>query len=235
MLPIIRVLRTSLPSTLRVWHRVVSATIAIAICALTTLMWMIVLRLLIFMAQVTSNRDIIAMMTRFEQQSQAALVNFYSKVFLKIMGIKARYFEYIPGTNSLSVSSDQRHSPSHPWKPDVIPELQPTSAQALTRRLSGLHHQSPAQSIKIMLQSNHMSIIDIFLIGACVRTSFMAKSEVKNWPVIGWMSHWAGILFVNRNSTTAKYQSIFKLKKNSARFPSVSFLKLPLRLIPLRA
>lgn len=47
--------------------------------------------------------------------------------------------------------------------------------------------------------SNHISWLDIWAINAvrCVR--FVAKSEVRHWPVIGWLSEKAGVIFIERS------------------------------------
>lgn len=52
----------------------------------------------------------------------------------------------------------------------------------------------------LILASNHVSYWDIPLIGAWVpRTAiFFAKSEVRQWPVVGWVAAGYGTIFVRR-------------------------------------
>ena len=54
----------------------------------------------------------------------------------------------------------------------------------------------PAQPV--MLVANHVSWLDIFAINAVVPVRFVAKSEIRRWPVIGWLSARTGTLFIER-------------------------------------
>lgn len=49
-----------------------------------------------------------------------------------------------------------------------------------------------------MIVSNHVSWLDIFVIQAWQPVRFVAKSEVRNWPLLGWMCANTGTLFVER-------------------------------------
>ena len=46
--------------------------------------------------------------------------------------------------------------------------------------------------------SNHVSWLDIYAIHAAWRVRFVAKSEVRGWPAIGWLSARTGTLFIER-------------------------------------
>lgn len=48
------------------------------------------------------------------------------------------------------------------------------------------------------LVSNHLSYIDIVVLSYALETTFVSKSEVKSWPVMGIMARMLGILFVDR-------------------------------------
>lgn len=48
------------------------------------------------------------------------------------------------------------------------------------------------------LVSNHLGHVDIFLLGLRVGARFVAKREVRGWPVIGHMCEAAGTLFIDR-------------------------------------
>lgn len=50
----------------------------------------------------------------------------------------------------------------------------------------------------LMLVGNHVSWLDIIAITAAFPVRFVAKSEVRAWPVIGWLSERAGTLFIRR-------------------------------------
>lgn len=51
-----------------------------------------------------------------------------------------------------------------------------------------------------LLVSNHLSYVDILVIGACAPAVFVAKREVRHWPVFGWFARLAGTVFVDRES-----------------------------------
>ena len=49
-----------------------------------------------------------------------------------------------------------------------------------------------------MLLSNHVSWLDIFVIASAVPSRFVAKSEIRRWPVVGWLIARQGTLFLER-------------------------------------
>lgn len=49
-----------------------------------------------------------------------------------------------------------------------------------------------------MLVANHVSWLDIYAINAVLPARFVAKSEIRKWPVIGWLSAKTGTLFIER-------------------------------------
>ena len=52
-----------------------------------------------------------------------------------------------------------------------------------------------------MFVANHISWVDVLLMNACHPVHFVAKSEVRQWPIIGWMAAGIGTLFLKRNSS----------------------------------
>jgi 1-acyl-sn-glycerol-3-phosphate acyltransferase len=48
--------------------------------------------------------------------------------------------------------------------------------------------------------ANHVSWIDIAVLGALRPLSFLAKSEVADWPLAGWLARQAGTLFIRRGA-----------------------------------
>ncbi len=57
----------------------------------------------------------------------------------------------------------------------------------------------PAHSGRALLGvSNHVSWLDVQIIHSAWRARFVAKSEVRGWPVIGWLSARTGTLFIHR-------------------------------------
>lgn len=49
-----------------------------------------------------------------------------------------------------------------------------------------------------LLVSNHLSYVDILVLGSLAPTVFVAKREVKGWPVFGWFASLGGTVFVHR-------------------------------------
>ena len=54
--------------------------------------------------------------------------------------------------------------------------------------------------------ANHSSWLDIFVLNASKRIYFVAKSEVRGWPVIGWLARGTGTVFIRRDRREAKRQ-----------------------------
>ena len=50
-----------------------------------------------------------------------------------------------------------------------------------------------------LLVSNHLSYIDILLLGTSQGGSFVAKSEIEGWPIFGRLCHVGEVIFVRRN------------------------------------
>ncbi|MEO6075822.1 MAG: lysophospholipid acyltransferase family protein [Dokdonella sp.] len=53
----------------------------------------------------------------------------------------------------------------------------------------------------VMYVANHLSWLDIELMHSQRAMHFVAKSEIADWPVVGWMSSRAGTIFHRRGNT----------------------------------
>jgi 1-acyl-sn-glycerol-3-phosphate acyltransferase len=51
-----------------------------------------------------------------------------------------------------------------------------------------------------MVVANHVSWLDIFVINSLHPCRFVAKSEIRAWPVLGWLVAQAGTVFIARGS-----------------------------------
>lgn len=58
--------------------------------------------------------------------------------------------------------------------------------------------QRPRAAIGCLLVANHVSWLDIFVLNAIQPAHFIAKAEVRGWPLIGWLCERSGTLFVER-------------------------------------
>ena len=55
----------------------------------------------------------------------------------------------------------------------------------------------------VLYVANHVSWIDIFVMNSIRATAFIAKSEIRAWPVIGYLVAGAGTLFIQRGQRHA--------------------------------
>ncbi|WP_332879115.1 lysophospholipid acyltransferase family protein [Massilia sp. S19_KUP03_FR1] len=92
----------------------------------------------------------------------------------------------------------------------LFPFLSPARRNALVRRwsrgllrvfrvrlvVSGPGHGEAAGAVV----ANHVSWIDVFVLNAIGTCRFVAKSEVRGWPAIGWLSARAGTIYVARGA-----------------------------------
>ena len=64
-----------------------------------------------------------------------------------------------------------------------------------------------------LLVGNHISFIDIFVINALLPCAFVAKSEVGQWPLIGWLSRQTDTVFIERGSRKAAHRTHQKMRQ----------------------
>jgi len=50
-----------------------------------------------------------------------------------------------------------------------------------------------------LIACNHLGYVDILVIGSVCPAVFVAKSDVKSWPIFGWLASRAGTIFVSRD------------------------------------
>jgi 1-acyl-sn-glycerol-3-phosphate acyltransferase len=67
----------------------------------------------------------------------------------------------------------------------------------LTVRVHGAPHALPPRAPHMLL-ANHVSWLDVFVLRAHVECRFVAKSEIRRWPLVGWMVSRQGTVFVQR-------------------------------------
>ena len=76
-----------------------------------------------------------------------------------------------------------------------------------------------------LVVSNHISWLDILVLGSAVPVVFLSKAEVAHWPAISRLARAGGTLFIERGSEGAARHSIermrkaFKRQQNVAIFP----------------
>lgn len=83
----------------------------------------------------------------------------------------------------------------------------------LAVRLQVSDERPSAAEAPSMIVANHVSWLDIIAINAVLPARFVAKAEVREWPVIGWMSERAGTLFIRRG----RRRDILRVNEELAR------------------
>ena len=63
------------------------------------------------------------------------------------------------------------------------------------------------------LAPNHTSYIDGFAMAATFPLIFVSKSDLKSWPVIGWMTRLSGTVFINRGRKNHLLDSIREMAR----------------------
>jgi 1-acyl-sn-glycerol-3-phosphate acyltransferase len=100
----------------------------------------------------------------------------------------------------------------------IYPRVKPSIRAALTQMWSAkllrilnvtldVHGAVPAENTrKLFIVSNHVSWLDIFALNAARPSRFVAKSEIRDWPIAGWLCEFSGTIFVQRTkrSDTAR-------------------------------
>lgn len=65
----------------------------------------------------------------------------------------------------------------------------------------GVSTAAPAPVLsQAMVVSNHVSWLDIFVIHSLYPSHFVAKAEIRSWPLAGWLAQKAGTVFIARGN-----------------------------------
>lgn len=84
----------------------------------------------------------------------------------------------------------RRHEIAVRWSQDLLAIL------AIRVRCEGRHPPHGRQGA--MIAANHVSWADIFAIASVRHTRFIAKSEIRDWPLAGWLAERSGTIFIRR-------------------------------------
>ncbi len=63
-----------------------------------------------------------------------------------------------------------------------------------------------SEQAPILFVANHVSYLDIIILGSQLKASFVSKAEVRKWPLFGWLSTLQNTVFINRRSREIKVQ-----------------------------
>ncbi len=97
------------------------------------------------------------------------------------------------------------------WKVAVLfplldAEARERRVQRWSRQLVGIcgvkmmfdHTRQVAPASPALIICNHISWLDIFVINALHPCRFVAKSDIRSWPLIGWLCAHTGTIFISR-------------------------------------
>jgi len=89
--------------------------------------------------------------------------------------------------------------------------------QWMSRRFLALLHCRVTVSGNIpaegLVASNHLSYVDILVIGSLCPAIFVAKSDANSWPVFGWLCRNAGTIFVSRDNPAEVPAQLVKMER----------------------
>ena len=89
----------------------------------------------------------------------------------------------------------------------ILPHFYHKSVCAIFR-IKAERAGTPYTASQVLYMSNHISYLDIPLMGSLVRdVSFVAKKDVARWPVWGYLSKLQQTAFISRKSGDAKKES----------------------------
>ncbi len=86
-----------------------------------------------------------------------------------------------------------------------------------------LHVQGRPATGAVLQAVNHISWLDIPVLGAVGQAHFLAKSEVSQWPLIGWLARYNGTLFIERGRPGAVARSTREVARMLERRRRVLF------------
>ncbi|TAG26419.1 MAG: 1-acyl-sn-glycerol-3-phosphate acyltransferase [Burkholderiales bacterium] len=72
----------------------------------------------------------------------------------------------------------------------------------------------PLQKGPLMAVINHVSWLDILVMLAAQPVCFVSKSEVRHWPVIGWLATNVGTLYIERASRRDALRVVHQVAEN---------------------
>lgn len=65
---------------------------------------------------------------------------------------------------------------------------------------------APAASRPVLFAANHISYLDITVLGSLLDASFVAKTEIASWPLFGWLARLQRSVFIDRRARSTAHQ-----------------------------
>lgn len=105
------------------------------------------------------------------------------------------------------------------WLPSVVRWWHRRLCGALGLRLN----VSGRPETSALLVANHISWLDIPVLGSQGPIGFLSKAEVRQWPLVGWMSAVAGTLFIARGASQTAEMGALIAERTRLGLPVVVF------------
>jgi 1-acyl-sn-glycerol-3-phosphate acyltransferase len=113
-------------------------------------------------------------------------------------------FCWLAGEVTLALVDFARHCVFRPKKSSLAARAR--WLQRASRRHLRLFELAPETTGPIpsrgLLVCNHLSYLDILVLSSITPAVFVAKREIKSWPLFGRLADWAGTLFIDRERRT---------------------------------
>ena len=71
----------------------------------------------------------------------------------------------------------------------------------------------PQKRQQFLTVANHVSWLDIFVINAVAPMRFVAKADIRDWPLVGPLCAGTGTIFIERNKRTALREAMVVVKQ----------------------
>jgi 1-acyl-sn-glycerol-3-phosphate acyltransferase len=106
----------------------------------------------------------------------------------------------VTGTLLTLAFARRRPDGSYRYRPDIVHWWHRRACRILVIRVA-VSGRAPSGSA--LLVANHVSWLDVPVLGGLGPTAFLSKAEVRAWPLVGWLAAAAGTQFIARGSGEA--------------------------------
>lgn len=97
---------------------------------------------------------------------------------------------FLPGVRDLPAAGMALHDRAHRWWARWM-----LAILGVRVKVDGVIPEGP-----FLLVANHISWLDVALIHAVCPVRLVAKEEIRDWPVVGWLASVGGTLFIRRGT-----------------------------------
>jgi 1-acyl-sn-glycerol-3-phosphate acyltransferase len=85
-------------------------------------------------------------------------------------------------------------------------------------------HGKLSDARPLMIVSNHISVFEIATFPLAFRGSFIAKKEMENWPLVGFVARRFGVIFVDRRPSHARDAlAVVQKTVQNVKYPMILF------------